>query len=118
MTVVTLMIGNEVAARFTRGSRAVMACTTAAKYLIMINKGYGAPSNCRMACFTDFRGIDMHRGFAGYRCVVVTTDAVAHDPGVINYRRRPRGRSMTIVTGLRAWDVNSMFADDRRIVMT
>ena len=70
-----------------------------------------------VAVFADIAGLDMRRSLAGGFHAIVAVDAVARNIYMVEIRRQPAKRRMTVVAGVAAGDVVECFPGRRETVM-
>lgn len=76
MTSFTVIAGVDMAGVFTSGSIAIMAASTAAKYLSVVNLGCRCPVGIHMTAFAAISGIYMSRVFTSGGTAIVTAGTV------------------------------------------
>ena len=102
---------------FARRNCAFMARRTRSKYLRVIDKIGRYPDDTIVAALAYVGRIDVRDVFACYLRIVVTANAVIGDASVIECRRNPRIRRMTIVTGITARKMRRVFTGCRCTVV-
>ena len=96
-----------------RRNAAVVARRTRAEYLRVVDKIGRRPDDAIVAALAYVSRIDVREVFAGNLRVVVTANAVVGDASVIECRRNPRIRGMTVVTGITARKMRRVFTGCR-----
>lgn len=89
---------------------AVVAGTTVADYLAMIDRHDRYENIRAMAVFTDIRRLNMPRVLAGRVGAVVAADAVSGDIDVVEICRQPGDRAVTVIAVVAARNVRRIFA--------
>ena len=89
---------------------AIMAGAARTKDLRMVDSHNGRPQIRRVAVLADISRQDVCLAFTSRLCAVVTADTVAGDVDVIEVRRQPADRAVTIVAGVAAVDVRRVLA--------
>ena len=105
MTVVAVGAAGDVCWTFTGGDQAVMTGATGTEYLCVIDSCYRYESERAVTVFADIRRLYVCRGFARGGQAVVATDAVVGNANMVEGRRDPAGRDMTIITLIAGGDV-------------
>ncbi len=83
MTIVALLLGDEMVAGFSCRLCSVMAGIAAAEYRAVIDAYYWLPSDCGMTVLADVGRCDVLRMFAGGGGAVVAGHTVAADIGLL-----------------------------------
>jgi hypothetical protein len=96
---------------FADGNEAVMAGATGSQYLRVINTHHGRKHIGGVAILTDTRCLNVCRVLTCRFCTVVTTDTVTGDIQVIEVRRQPADRAVTVIAGVAAGNMCWLFAD-------
>lgn len=76
MTSFTVIAGVDMTGVFTSGSTAIMAASTAAKYLSVVNLGCRCPVGIHMTAFAAVSGIYMSRIFSSGGTAIVAAGTV------------------------------------------
>ena len=117
VTVVTGVAAVYVRRVFAGCNEAVMTGATGAQNVRVID-GKDRRKHIRvMAILADIAGLDMRRSLAGGVGAVVAVDAVARNIYMVEVRRQPAKRRMTVVAGVAAGDVIQVFPGRRETVM-
>ena len=111
MTVVAGIAAGDMRRVLADRNDAVMAGGTGSQYLRVINSHHGREQIGGMAVFADIRCLNVVRVLTDRLRAVVTTDTVARDIQVIEVRRQPANRAVTIVTGIAAGDMRRVLAN-------
>ena len=96
---------------------AFMARRTGSEYLRVIDKVGRRPDDTIVAALAYVGCIDVREVFAWHLRIIVTANAVMGDASVIECRRNPRIRRMTIVTGITARKMRRVFTGCRCTVV-
>ena len=110
MTTATISGSNDVRSRFTRCRCAVMAGSTTACDLSMINRSDWLPRHGNMAGLTLIAGQDMRCIFAGAAHTVMTSQTIIADAIVREIRRLPCNGGMTSIAFLAGRNMRSQLA--------
>ena len=87
VTVIAVVAAGDMRRVFAGGSDAVMAGTTAAKHLGVIDRKHWREHIGRVTVFTDVRRLHVRRIFAGRAGAVMAAGTVCGDSRVIEIRR-------------------------------
>jgi len=110
MAIITVFAAGDVGGILARGDGAVMAGTTGAQHLRMVDHVCRCPQVTVVAVFTNFCGLDMRRVLAGRFDAVMATGTVGHNVSVIKGRREPSRRRMTVVAIVATREVRRVLA--------
>ncbi len=100
MAVIAIRATTNVSSMFTSRRYAVMAGTACAQNLRVIDSGDRNERNRAVTVFADIRSLHMCRALAGRGSAVMAADAVSNDPGVVEIRREPACRIVTIFASI------------------
>ena len=84
----------------------------------MVDKIGRCPGDAIVAALARVACVDVRQAFACNLRIIVTANAVIGDASVIERRRNPRVRGMTIIAGITARKMRRMFAGSGCAVMT
>ena len=98
MAVIAIGAAGNVCCVLARCCAAVVTGAASTKYLCVIDSGYRRKSNRAVAVLTDVRCQHMNRALACGRRTVVAADTVINDANMIEYRRKPSGCNVAVVT--------------------
>ena len=87
MAVITGIAATDVRCVFANGRYAIVAGTTGADHLGVINRGRRLPQVGAVTVFADRSRLYVRRALTGGGGAIVATDAVTHDTGVIEGSR-------------------------------
>ena len=118
MTVVAVVATGDVVQVFAGGREPVMTGAAGARNLRMVNEIRGRPDSGVVTVFTHIGGLYVCQILAGGCSTVVAANAVTGDAHMVEVRRPPANRRVTIVTGIAAVYVRRMFASRNEAVMT
>ena len=102
---------------FARRNCAFVARRTRSKYLCVVDNIGWRPDDTVVATLAYVSRIDVREVFSCDLRIVMTANAVVGDASVIERRRNPRVRCMTIVAGITASKMRWVFAGGRRAVV-
>lgn len=97
VTVLTVVTAGDVCQGLAGRDDAIMACAASAKHLRVVDRIDRHPDIGVVAVLANIRRLDVRGAFAGSRNTVVATETVSSDANVIEIRRQPAGRRMTVV---------------------
>jgi len=118
VAVVTVVAAIDMARVLPSGCDAIMAGSTSAYDLGVIDRKHGCPDIRRMAVLTDVGGLHMGRSFAGRIRAVMAAHAIASDIDVIEVCRQPARSRVTVVAVVATGDVRRVLAGGRDTVVT
>ena len=118
MTVVTGIAARDVVLVFPGGRNAVMTGTAGADDLRVVDRNDRCEHIGCVAVLADVSRLDVRLVLAGCFGAVMAADAVVGDIRMIEIRRQPGGRRMTVVTGVVALDMCRVLAGGAAAVMT
>jgi len=118
MTVIAVVAADNMIGIFARCDDAIMAGTTAADDIEVIDRENGRERVCRMTVLTGIGRQNMADILAGCVGAVVTGDAIAHDVCVIKYGWRPCDRVVTVIALFTRCNMRLCFAGRLYTVMT
>lgn len=98
MAIVTGIAAGDVRWVFAGCNRAIVTTRAAAQDLRVIDADHGRKEVRRVAILTNVRRLHMVGDFADCINAIVATDAVVDDVGVIEKRRQPAVRLVTVIT--------------------
>ena len=110
MAIITVIAAGDVGGILARSDNAVMAGTTGAQHLRVVDHVCRRPQVTVVAVLTDFGGLDMCRVLARRLDAVMAACTVGHNVGVIKSGREPSCRRMTIVAIVAAREVGRVLA--------
>jgi len=90
--------------------RTVVAGRAGPKYLVVIHIGHWRPHICAVAILANIGCLNVQRTLACRVGSIVTTTAVVNDVGVVEVRRHPGGRRVTVIAVIAAGNVGRVFA--------
>ena len=96
---------------------AVVAGRAGPKYLIVIHVGHRRPHICAVAILANVGCLNVQRTLACCVGSIVTTTAVVHDVDVVEVRRHPGGRRVTVIAVIAARNVGRVFAGGRNTIV-
>ena len=117
VTIVTRIAAVYVRRVFSCGYEAVMAGAADAHHLRVVNGKDGRKHVGVVTVFTNIAGLYVGQAFAGSVGAIMTVDTIASDVDVIEIRRQPANRRMTVVAGVAAGDVVRGFPGRREAIM-
>jgi len=117
MTVVAGVAACYVSRVLTACSDPIMAGATGSQNLCVINGDHGLPHIGRVAVLADICRLNVRRAFAGRRRSVMAANTISDDVHVIEIRRQPGNRGVTVVAGIAARDVSRVLTDRSDAVM-
>ena len=117
MAVIAGVATGDMCRVFADGNDAVMAGVTGSPHLRVINSHHRRKHIGGVAILTDIRRSDVCRILANGLCAVVTTDTVTGDIQVIEVRRQPAYRAVTVVAGIAAGNVCRVLADGNAAIV-
>lgn len=117
MTVVTVIAAGDVKLILADRNRIVVARHTRTDNLRVIDGVRRYPGDIVVAVLAYVRGLNMRQIFAGRLHAVMAANTIVDDGAMVEGRRYPCGRRMTIVTGVDAGDMRRMLADCDGVVM-
>jgi hypothetical protein len=117
MAVVAGITAGDMGRVFADGGDTVMAGATGAEHLRVINSIGRRPQGVAMAVLADVGCTDMRQVLTGRLSAIMTRRTVAGDAGVIERRREPGSRRVTVIAGITAGDVGRVFADGGDTIM-
>lgn len=117
VTVVAVIASIQVSRVLAGCGDAVMTGAAGAEYLGMVNGKHGRENIGRVAVFADIAGLYMRLVLAGGLRAVMAVETATSNVHVIEIRRQPTDRRVTVVAVVAAGDVSRMFAGRRYAVM-
>ena len=96
---------------------AVVAVRTGSEYLRVVDKIGRRPDDTIVAALAYVGCIDVREVFAWHLRIIVTANAVIGNASVIERRRNPRVRRMTIIAGITAREMCRVFTGGRCAVV-
>ena len=118
MTVIAGITTGDVRRVFAGGGDTIVAGAAGAKHLRVIDSVRRHPQGVVMAVLAEVGCTDMGQVFTGRLSAVMTRRTVAGDPGVIERRRQPGSRRVTVITGITTGDVGWVFAGGGDTIVT
>jgi len=117
MTIVTIVAAVHVRRVLTGGRNSVVTGAAAAHHLRVVNGKHGSKNIGVVAVLTDIGRLDVRRVLAGGFGAVVAIETAARDVYVIEVRRQPADRRVTVITISAACNVRRVLASCRDAVM-
>ena len=97
VAVVTIASAGDMSCVFTSRRHTVMAGAACTQNLRVIDRDDGNERNRAVAVFADIACLHVRRVFAGRRCAVMASDTISENVGVVEIRREPACRIVTIL---------------------
>lgn len=117
MAIVAVITTVDVGGVFAGRRDTVMTGSARAQYLGVVNGKHGHPDITGMAVFADIRRLHMRRTLTGGFGTVMAAEALARDVHMIEIRRQPGDRRVTVVAVVATGDVGRVFTGRRDAVM-
>ena len=118
MAVVASVATDDVAGVLAHRCRAVVTGATGSEHLRVIDLHDGCECDDAMTVFADARCRNVRRRLADCSDSVVAACAISRDVIVVEIRRRPRGRTMTVLARVAAEDVACVLSGGDNAVVT
>ena len=117
MTCITSIGGVDVGCRFTHRRRAIVAGSAGPQHVIMVDCLVGVPRCRRVAVLANIVRRNMGYRFSGRRRPVVTRNAVARYPSMVEHGSHERARIVAINTRGACGNMGCRFADRLHAIM-